>query len=423
VTPVARARAPGFHRTKKTNHVYKKCFIRLHMSQFTEEEKKRFENWLNGKAELYLLQKKEEQEQRPMLDVDAEVYEEDEEVRVRELWDLIQAEALMVSGAYLEIYGGGKFTAFMAQDYSDLDDLYPHLLLHAQMRLTKQKKDRESRQRREQKNREAQEQKNREAQEQKKRKRDIDGKSAAGGSAGVKTGAPAGGSDHDGPLGSVSLRECPPVEVLDDKIMIAALKRERSRLMKQVKDQAQVYTEAIRLGNIRKQNMNTEMWLARDKCERTESKNAELHNEISELKVEIAKLKGQNLNLPPDELRGLLGDVTESFRRISDAVHLEEVRTGLESRNEFCCPISSEVFTDAVAAPDGYVYERKNLEEWIRRQLHNNLETSREGQWKSPCTQEYFKTTVLPPATAFISLMSEKIDENLIKMRVKQVSR
>jgi len=389
----------------------------------TEEQKKAFAKWLLWRGRQYILEMQEAKNKEAKEKEHARFFrrlagdysndddddaEEDEETRIAQAWQLVKMEAETLTLDYIEIYGGEKFKSFIAQDISVLHQHYPRLLLDAQTTLDNENK------RKEQKKRKLEDGESAGASAIDSRAADgsaadsraADSRAAggrtAGGSAGVNTGAPDGGSFPYSELGASTL--------------IASLKRERSRLKKQIQDQSEVYTKALVIAKTRNEETKIEMWRARDACDRAESRNAEL-------KAEIKKIKGERLDLPEDELRELLGDVTYAFRKISDTVHLGEVKTELERRNKFCCPISSELFINPVAGPDGYAYERKDIEEWIRRQLYSHQHTNLEGQWKSPSTPEYFTSTALPPAIVVKSLMSEEIEENLIKMRVKQVSR
>ena len=127
--------------------------------------------------------------------------------------------------------------------------------------------------------------------------------------------------------------------------------------------------------------------------------------------------------LRKDELRGLMGDVTESFRKISDSVHVDEVKANLEGDNKFCCPISSALFQDPVVAADGRTYERSYIGNWIRRQLSSNFnDPDLRGKWQSPIMKTYHTSVEVHPATDMRSLMQDEIYKELIKMRVKQVS-
>jgi hypothetical protein len=286
----------------------------------------------------------------------------------------VKREAETLTLDYIQIYGGEKFKSFIAQDISVLHQHYPRLLLDAQTTVDNENK----------------------RKEQKKRKLEDD---ESAGASSIDSRA-AGESAV-----SLPLRECQPVQVLDDKRVIEPYLKRIESLKKQKRD------------------LETAVAGLKFDLDFVQVRARESRAQNEELKQEIAKLKGQNLNLPEDELRELLGDVTYAFGKISDTVHLGEVKTELERRYKFCCPISSGVFIEPVAGPDGYVYERNEIEEWIRRQLYSHQHTNLEGQWKSPSTPEYFTSTALPPAIFVKSLMSEEIEKNLIKMRVKQVSR
>ena len=400
------------------------------MSQITEAQKIAQRNWIGWRAEEYLKLLKQQKDEEAKKKEDERFYRRlagdysydedddehlvDDETSIAQAWEFLKREAEILTPHYIEIYGGEEFKSFIAQDISVLHQLYPRLLLDAQKTLDNENK------RKEQKKRKLEEGKSAAA-----------GASAAGMGTGVNARAPARGSDHDGPLGSVSLRECPPVQVLDDKRVIEpylkrieVLNTESSRLKKQIQDKSEVYEQAIRFANIRKEDMKTEMWLARDKCERTESKNAELHDEISELKVEIAKLKGKRLDLPPHELDELLDVVKETIRKISDQKNLQEVKEKMERENIFCCPLSAGLFEFPVLALDGYTYEKEKIEQWIEVQLDKNeVYVDRRGKWLSPKTGVLLDSTLLVPNFDIKSLMEEEIHERLVEMRAKEVSR
>jgi len=160
-----------------------------------------------------------------------------------------------------------------------------------------------------------------------------------------------------------------------------------------------------------------------DQLERAKG-NSELYRLKAEMaEAEIAKLKGQNLELPQDELRALLGDVAYALGRISDSVHLDGVKEKLEEQGILCCPISQELLKDPVAAPDGYVYERTHIERWITEQLDKNEHSHLHGYWKSPCGSQCFASQALPTAITVKSLISERIEEELRRKRVEVVSR
>jgi len=313
----------------------------------------------------------------------------------------MEAETLTLD--YIEIYGGEKFKSFIAQDISVLHQHYPRLLLDAQTTVDNENK----------------------RKEQKKRKlEESAGGSAAGGSA--AGGSAAGGSAAGGSAGvdamETALLQARPGPC--PRMMSLMYQKQIERLVKQIQDQSQVYEQAIRFANIRKQDMNTERWLALDKCERTESKNAELHKEISELKVEIAKLKGKRLDLPPRELDELLDVVKETIRKISDQKNLQEVKEKMEGENIFCCSLSGGLFEFPVLALDGYTYEKEKIEQWIEVQLDKNeVYVDRRGKWLSPKTGVLLPSTLLVPNFDIKSLMEEEIHKRLVEMRAKEVSR
>lgn len=156
---------------------------------------------------------------------------------------------------------------------------------------------------------------------------------------------------------------------------------------------------------------------ARDACERAESKTAEL-------KAEIAKLKGQNLNLSPDELSELLDVVKETIRKISDQQNLLKVKKIMEDENRFCCPLSMGIYTEPVVAQDGHTYDKKAIETWIESQVKaNEKHRARRGKWLSPNTKVLLDSKVLVPNFAMKSLMEEEIHQRVVKMRDTEVSR
>jgi len=309
----------------------------------------------------------------------------------------VKMEAETLTLDYIEIYGGEKFKSFIAQDISVLHQHYPRLLLDAQTTVDNENK----------------------RKEQKKRKlEESAGGSAAGGSA--AGGSAAGGSAAGGSAGvdamETALLQARPGPC--PRMMSLMYQKQIERLVKQIQDQSQVYEQAIRFANIRKQDMNTERWLALDKCERTESKNAELHKEISELKVEIAKLKGKRLDLPPRELDELLDVVKETIRKISDQKNLQEVKEKMEGENIFCCSLSGGLFEFPVLALDGYTYEKEKIEQWIEVQLDKNeVYVDRRGKWLSPKTGVLLPSTLLVPNFDIKSLMEEEIHKRLVEMR------
>lgn len=65
---------------------------------------------------------------------------------------------------------------------------------------------------------------------------------------------------------------------------------------------------------------------------------------------------------------------------------LKAEQSGSETPDEFLCPITRELMKDPVIAADGYSYERKSMESWIR------------GKNKtSPMTNLPLQTTLLTP--------------------------
>jgi len=150
---------------------------------------------------------------------------------------------------------------------------------------------------------------------------------------------------------------------------------------------------------------------------------ARLAAEINSLKAENQKLNGQDLELPPGELRPLLDKVTEALRKTSDKIHLEAVKTDIEGSAKFSCPMTLDIFTDPVTAVDGMTYERENIERWITQQLTAHRGTDLNGQWKSPQIGNYHSSTILYPNKTIKSLMEDAIQQGLIAKRVEQVSR
>jgi len=384
----------------------------------TEEQKKAFAKWLLWRGRQYILEMQEAKNKEAKEKEHARFFrrlagdysndddddaEEDEETRIAQAWQLVKMEAETLTLDYIEIYGGEKFKSFIAQDISVLHQHYPRLLLDAQTTVDNENK----------------------RKEQKKRKlEESAGGSAAGGSA--AGGSAAGGSAAGGSAGvdamETALLQARPGPC--PRMMSLMYQKQIERLVKQIQDQSQVYEQAIRFANIRKQDMNTERWLALDKCERTESKNAELHKEISELKVEIAKLKGKRLDLPPRELDELLDVVKETIRKISDQKNLQEVKEKMEGENIFCCSLSGGLFEFPVLALDGYTYEKEKIEQWIEVQLDKNeVYVDRRGKWLSPKTGVLLPSTLLVPNFDIKSLMEEEIHKRLVEMRAKEVSR
>jgi len=373
------------------------------IEEMTEAQKKAIAKWLLWRGQQYILEIQEAKDKEAKEKEHARFFrrlagdysndddddaEEDEETRIAQAWVLVKREAETLTPDYIEIYGGEKFKSFIAQDISVLHQHYPRLLLDAQTTVDNENK----------------------RKEQKKRKlEESAGGSAAGGSAGVDAMETALLQARPGP--------CP-------RMMSLMYQKQIERLVKQIQDQSQVYEQAIRFAKIRKQDMNTERWLALDKCERTESKNAELHKEISELKVEIAKLKGKRLDLPPRELDELLDVVKETIRKISDQKNLQEVKEKMEGENIFCCSLSGGLFEFPVLALDGYTYEKEKIEQWIEVQLDKNeVYVDRRGKWLSPKTGVLLDSTLLVPNFDIKSLMEEEIHKRLVEMRAKEVSR
>jgi hypothetical protein len=388
------------------------------IEKMTEEQKKAFAKWLLWRGRQYILEMQEAKNKEAKEKEHARFFrrlagdysndddddaEEDEETRIAQAWQLVKMEAETLTLDYIEIYGGEKFKSFIAQDISVLHQHYPRLLLDAQTTVDNENK----------------------RKEQKKRKlEESAGGSAAGGSA--AGGSAAGGSAAGGSAGvdamETALLQARPGPC--PRMMSLMYQKQIERLVKQIQDQSQVYEQAIRFANIRKQDMNTERWLALDKCERTESKNAELHKEISELKVEIAKLKGKRLDLPPRELDELLDVVKETIRKISDQKNLQEVKEKMEGENIFCCSLSGGLFEFPVLALDGYTYEKEKIEQWIEVQLDKNeVYVDRRGKWLSPKTGVLLDSTLLVPNFDIKSLMEEEIHKRLVEMRAKEVSR
>jgi hypothetical protein len=393
------------------------------IEKMTEEQKKAFAKWLLWRGRQYILEMQEAKNKEAKEKEHARFFrrlagdysndddddaEEDEETRIAQAWQLVKMEAETLTLDYIEIYGGEKFKSFIAQDISVLHQHYPRLLLDAQTTVDNENK----------------------RKEQKKRKlEESAGGSAAGGSAagGSAAGGSAAGGSATGGSAGVDAMETALLQARPGpcpRMMSLMYQKQIERLVKQIQDQSQVYEQAIRFANIRKQDMNTERWLALDKCERTESKNAELHKEISELKVEIAKLKGKRLDLPPRELDELLDVVKETIRKISDQKNLQEVKEKMEGENIFCCSLSGGLFEFPVLALDGYTYEKEKIEQWIEVQLDKNeVYVDRRGKWLSPKTGVLLPSTLLVPNFDIKSLMEEEIHKRLVEMRAKEVSR
>jgi hypothetical protein len=393
------------------------------IEKMTEEQKKAFAKWLLWRGRQYILEMQEAKNKEAKEKEHARFFrrlagdysndddddaEEDEETRIAQAWQLVKMEAETLTLDYIEIYGGEKFKSFIAQDISVLHQHYPRLLLDAQTTVDNENK----------------------RKEQKKRKlEESAGGSAAGGSAagGSAAGGSAAGGSAAGGSAGVDAMETALLQARPGpcpRMMSLMYQKQIERLVKQIQDQSQVYEQAIRFANIRKQDMNTERWLALDKCERTESKNAELHKEISELKVEIAKLKGKRLDLPPRELDELLDVVKETIRKISDQKNLQEVKEKMEGENIFCCSLSGGLFEFPVLALDGYTYEKEKIEQWIEVQLDKNeVYVDRRGKWLSPKTGVLLPSTLLVPNFDIKSLMEEEIHKRLVEMRAKEVSR
>jgi len=393
------------------------------IEEMTEAQKKAIAKWLLWRGQQYILEIQEAKDKEAKEKEHARFFrrlagdysndddddaEEDEETRIAQAWVLVKREAETLTPDYIEIYGGEKFKSFIAQDISVLHQHYPRLLLDAQTTVDNENK----------------------RKEQKKRKlEESAGGSAAGGSAagGSAAGGSAAGGSAAGGSAGVDAMETALLQARPGpcpRMMSLMYQKQIERLVKQIQDQSQVYEQAIRFAKIRKQDMNTERWLALDKCERTESKNAELHKEISELKVEIAKLKGKRLDLPPRELDELLDVVKETIRKISDQKNLQEVKEKMEGENIFCCSLSGGLFEFPVLALDGYTYEKEKIEQWIEVQLDKNeVYVDRRGKWLSPKTGVLLDSTLLVPNFDIKSLMEEEIHKRLVEMRAKEVSR
>jgi len=141
------------------------------------------------------------------------------------------------------------------------------------------------------------------------------------------------------------------------------------------------------------------------------------------LEAENTKLKGENLELPPDELGQLLEIVTRSFRKISDTKHLEKVMQNLDDRLR--CRKSKKPLLNPVIAPDGEVYDETFIGEWIMNQLEaHKHDDDLSGLWESPTQSgRWVSDTALRPFKTMKAVTSDQIEKDLIAERVKQVSR
>jgi len=337
------------------------------MSQITEHKTAR-NKWLIYRAQEYFLKQAEALGFENPEGFENPDEDDDEVTRVL-IWEFIIIEAEKLAPVDRKRYGGEEFDSFMAQDTSVLMYEYPDLLHHARMGLKRQKEDRERR-------------------EHKRRKlTESAGGSAAGGSAagGSAAGGSAAGASSSAAGGSAG--PCPRIQELLEQ------NGELEAELRQVKSQL----DSVKVSD------------------------RESRAENEQLKQRIEELMGRVLNLPEPRLRELLDTVVQSLRIISNKVHLGAVKTRLEGTHSFCCPISTDLYQDPVCAADGHTYERVKITNWIRVQLEKNLHNNRRGTWQSPVTHIHQTYAQVHPNTTILSLMHEKIEEELIKMRVKEV--
>ena len=324
------------------------------MSQITEQQTAR-KRWFDYRAQEYLLKRAEALGfENP---AGFENPDDDDEVGLVHAWQFIMIEAEKLAPVDLERYGGEEFKSFMSQDISVLIDKYPHLLLHARMGLKRQKEDRERK-------------------EQKKRKlEESAGGSAAGGSA-------AGGSAGVDAMETALLQARPgPCPLM----MSLTYQKRIERLVK------------------RELDLVTAVAKWKSDFEFAQARATESSAQNEEFKQEIKKLKGQDLNLPADEMDQLIKD-QELYHdrllklRVQRELEMRSVETVLEEDPDIVCSITGNVFEDPVVAQDGFTYERQAIEKWIRDKIYANRDNQfNPRKWNSPRTGAYFDSNVVFP--------------------------
>jgi len=343
------------------------------MSQITVEQKIAIDNWVLFRGEQFVLEerdaKKKEAEALRLRrltgdynsddDDDAE-YREDDEMRIAQAWELAKIEAETLDSKDLERLGGEEFKSFIAQDISVLCDRYPHLLLDAQMSLNRQKEDRERK-------------------EQKKRKLEE----SAGGSAGVDASIRAAGASSS----AVSMPMLPgETKMMPCSSMMTAMYNTRIQTLVEKNR----YLETAVAG-----------W--KSDFEFAQARATESRAQNEELKQEIKKLKGQDLNLPADEMDQLIKDQQLYHDRllklrVQRELEMRSVETVLEENPDIVCSITGNVFEDPVVAQDGFTYERQAIEKWIRDKIYANRDNQfNRRKWNSPRTGAYFDSNVVFP--------------------------
>jgi hypothetical protein len=340
------------------------------MFTFTEAQQIYVDKWVRSQAERFLLEKKAVKEQEAEArrlrrftgdcdDDDDDDAEDDDEARIAQAFELMKSEVETLLPDYLEIYGGEKFKSFIAQDISVLRDHYPDLILNAQMRLNTTN----------------------ERKAQKKRKMDTE-------SAGAGASSSAVGNNAN------------------------ELVRENSNLKWLVSK----YKEHALFAKNRQLYYQTEMWLARDQCERAESKTAELYRENAELKQKIKELLGKEPGLSEPELEQLLVIQQDAQNRTVKKLCKFEATKKLESNSRFVCNITGALMSDPVVALDGYTYERTAIKRWMQEELVANEYNNNKGKWKSPLNGNYYEKTNLVPNNDKKSEIIEKLETTIDEM-------
>ncbi len=127
-----------------------------------------------------------------------------------------------------------------------------------------------------------------------------------------------------------------------------------------------------------------------------------LQKEISNLKNSIQndkqqdELNSNNNNLVTSQLERQLEEVT----RFNEELKITLRERGAKVPAAFLCPISLDIMNDPVVASDGFMYERDQIEKWLK---NNN---------RSPMTGDQLSSKQLTPSHTLKSMIREFIDTN-----------
>lgn len=161
----------------------------------------------------------------------------------------------------------------------------------------------------------------------------------------------------------------------------------------------------------------------RSEKKKLEEDHTKLITDFNRLSQDHRSLLGNKPDLSEAEMDDLLQEQEAAHvrlmkRRVRNEA-MEKLQEKFQENPSFVCPISCEVFKDAVVVEDGHTYNRQHITKWISENRY--VDVNGQYVWNSPMTGAHCLSTKVFPnidkQTAMFNALEDAVDELVAKRR------